>query len=86
MKKIKQFEPHIPYTEEDYKRFQQMEEDYKIHCDWIKNQNFQKGDFVIFEGEKCEILDIFDFDCCVLKHKNHTEEHLLKYCEKINFC
>ena len=84
MKKIKEFQPFKLYTEEDYKRDEESRLSYEKHCAWIKEQNFKVGDFVIFEDNKCEIIHIFNFDQCILKHNNHKEEHLLIDCKKIN--
>ena len=83
--KIKKLQPFFNnYTDEDYKRDKESRLSYERHCKWIKEQNFKVGDSVIYENEVCEILRIFNFDQCVLKHKNHKEEHLLSACEKIN--
>ena len=80
--KIIGFEPFIPYTSEDFKKFEEERLNYEKYHKWIKEQNFKVGDFVIFEGEKCEILHIFGVDECILQHKNRKEEHLLRDCKK----
>jgi len=67
----------------ELERRKQSAIDYRDYCEDLMKQGFKVGDKVIFEDEECEIVDIIDFDCCILRHKNHYESHLLKYCKKI---
>ena len=80
---IKQFQPHIPYTKEDLDRMEVERLEEIEYLKWIEELDFEVGDSVLFEGEICEIIHIFDTIHCVLKHKWHCEEHLLKYCKKV---
>lgn len=75
---VLKFQSHIPYTEDA-----KEQKSYEKYCNKIKKQNFKVGDYVMFEGERCKILHMINFDECFLQHKKHQESHLLINCKKI---